>query len=108
MRRVAQHIIRTGGVEAESALRAVLGLPDPWKRFRRFERSIHPETWTGQAAILESLDRTVEHGNAAQASMPRGPDDPHWHAGWEARERVLVTFRDSWRSAADQWRVLIH
>jgi hypothetical protein len=89
-------------------VRRVLGIPDPWKRFRDFERSIHPDTWAGQAAVLQWLDRvapTPDGGDLPQ--LDPASADPvvrqfaHcWarlerafrgkHAGLAATQRVLI------------------
>ncbi len=59
-------------LDAKSFARRMLGIPDPWKAFRDFERRIHPGTWSGQRAVLDWLAEVTPPPDA-----PRPYLDPH-------------------------------
>ncbi len=101
---MSRSLLQTALLEAKSVVRSILGVPDPWKQFRRFESRIHPDTWRRQAELLD----WSSHAATQPAPQPDGVADPELRRGLEVREQVLTKFKDSWRSAADRWRVLIH
>jgi hypothetical protein len=93
-------------LESKSLVRRVLGIPDPWKQFRDFERRIRPETWAAQPAALEWLARTTPPPSDRPVLAPNSPDP------------VVRRFADLWggleREFAGKYagrsdlRVLIH
>jgi hypothetical protein len=90
---------RTLALEMKSLVRRPLGIPDPWKDFRRFEGRIHPETWSRQPEILDW---------PACCPPPSGPAPERLSRALELRAEVLAKFRDLWSREAHRWRVLIH
>lgn len=92
-------LFRAAALELKSAIRAALGIPDPWKQFRRFESRIHPDTWARQAEILDSLPDPCEEPESDSADLRTALD---------LRADVLGRFRDHWKPLAGFWRVLIH
>jgi hypothetical protein len=90
-------------LELKSFVRKALGIPDPWKRLREFQRRIHPKTWSGQEAVLRWV-------KARAADPARGDaeesDDPVVLRGRELRTRVLAEFRGRFAARTDH-RVLL-
>ncbi len=96
-------------LEAKSLVRSALGIPDPWKRFRKFERAIHPDTWTGQPAVLAWARKTVDQfsGSEPPEAFERS-QDPSVCRGYELRRKHQAAFSGKRRELADCIRVLIH
>lgn len=109
--RVADDVMRPRELllEAKSLVRKLLGIPDPWKAFRDYERRIRSETWTGQPAVLRWLEEVAP----IAASPPRPVLDPTssdplvrlFALRWSELEKQ---FAGKHASLANEFRVLIH
>ena len=102
---MTRRLVDTAILEAKSVARAMLGIPDPWRLFRRFESRIHADTWLLQQETLAWSER---FGQTHAESSPDGIADGDLRRGLETRARVLALFKDAWLKKTHRWRVLIH
>jgi len=101
--------VRALALEAKSVVRRLLGLPDPWKTFRDFERAIHPGTWGRQGEILNWL-AAVAPDTRPREQPDLAPDSPDpvvrgFAAHWARLERE---FRGKHAARAGDARFLVH
>lgn len=92
-------------LEFKSLIRRVLGIPDPWKRFRDFENRIHGETWTRQSSIVEWA---ADAARAETVDLIRASKDPVVQRGIELRDELLKRFRNKRADSRGALRFLIH
>jgi hypothetical protein len=90
-------------LELKSFVRRALGVPDPWKRFRDFQKRIHPGTWARQEGVCQWLEQMAADGREPNHEQSA---DPVVRCGLELRERVLGEFKDRYALRADL-RVLL-
>jgi hypothetical protein len=88
-------------LELKSLVRRVLGIPDPWKKFRRFQARIHPETWSRQEAVVHWLEKAT----ASPPTEEQGAD-PVVRRGQELKREVLSRFQGRYAGRTDL-RVLL-
>jgi hypothetical protein len=96
-------------LEAKSVVRRLLRMPDPWKTFRDFERTIHPGTWDRQAELLSWLAEVApDPGPRDRPDLAPDSANPvvrGFAAHWARLERE---FRGKHAARAGDVRFLVH
>jgi hypothetical protein len=96
-------------LEAKSLVRKFLGIADPWKAFRDYERRIHPDTWAAQPAILDWLKFVAPHPGPSDRPTLEPTASDHlvrlFAVRWADLERQ---YAGKHARRADELRVLIH
>jgi hypothetical protein len=88
-------------LEIKSVFRRIVGIPDPWKKFRDFEKAIHPLTWTRQKEYdlwLEKVRMDTESNPSEKSDLPITCQDE--------RTELLQSFRMKYQNQTPP-RVLI-
>jgi Glycosyl transferases group 1 len=97
-------------LELKSLVRRAMGIPDPWKKFREYERRIRRETWAVQPAVLEWLWEVAGEDSVALDRPRLAPDSAdlavrRFAEQWPTLEQ---TFARKFAARAAEFRVLIH